>query len=264
LIDFGFIVQRSSNTERLSRLQGANGETCYCLIVDHFSGTLYGETFCSKKPPIDFLNRWLARHGHPHDEPDTYVRFDLGGELGSSNKVVKLFEDAGYSVEPTAPASSSQNGPGERPHQTIANGMRALLDGAGLKPMFWPYAFQHYLWLYNMTPHGDAKASPFEICTGNKPDLRYLRVFGCQVYVIPPRPRRPSTTLEHAPSTGIFLGYTETSKNIIYYDIKSKEFKTAQHVGFNEAMNGIDSPSPNAQLLCDVRTPSDAAAREQI
>jgi hypothetical protein len=55
------------------------------------------------------------------------------------------------------------------------------------------------------------------------------------------------------------LDYTKTSKNIIYYDLKSKEFKTAQHMGFNEAMNGVDSPSPNAQLLRDVRTPSDAA-----
>jgi hypothetical protein len=104
-VDFGFIVQQSKDKERLARLQGMNGETCYCLIVDHFSGTLYGETFCSKAPPIDFLNRWLARHGLAHAEPDTYVCFDLGGELGSSNDVVKLFEDAGYSVEPTAPAS---------------------------------------------------------------------------------------------------------------------------------------------------------------
>jgi hypothetical protein len=55
-IDFGFIVQRSSDTSRLKRLQGLNGETCYCLLVDLFSGTLYGETFRSKAPHIDFLN----------------------------------------------------------------------------------------------------------------------------------------------------------------------------------------------------------------
>jgi hypothetical protein len=64
-LDFGFIAQHSSDTSRIKRLQGLNGETCYCLLIDHFSGTLYGETFCSKAPPIDFLNRWLVRHGLP-------------------------------------------------------------------------------------------------------------------------------------------------------------------------------------------------------
>jgi hypothetical protein len=64
-LDCGFIVQRSSDTSRVKRLQGLNGETCYCLRVDHFSGTIYGETFRSKAPPIDFLNQWLARHGLP-------------------------------------------------------------------------------------------------------------------------------------------------------------------------------------------------------
>jgi hypothetical protein len=58
-IDFGFIVQLSSDTSRIQRLQGLNGETCFCLLVDHFSGTLYGETFRSKAPPIKFLNQWL-------------------------------------------------------------------------------------------------------------------------------------------------------------------------------------------------------------
>jgi hypothetical protein len=64
-LDFGFIVQPSSDTSCIKRLQGLNGEACYCLIVDHCSGTLYGKPFRSKAPPIDFLNRWLARHGLP-------------------------------------------------------------------------------------------------------------------------------------------------------------------------------------------------------
>jgi hypothetical protein len=120
---------------------GLNGETCYCLIVDHFSGALYGETFSSKAPPLEFLNRWLAQHGCPKEVPDKYVRFDLGGELGRSPDVVRLFEQAGYSVEPTAPASSSSNGSAERPHQTIADAIRCMLAGAGLSAKFWPYAF---------------------------------------------------------------------------------------------------------------------------
>jgi hypothetical protein len=55
-VDFGFIVQGSKQSDRKKRLSGFNGEMCYCLIVDHFSGTLYGESFRTKAPPLDFLN----------------------------------------------------------------------------------------------------------------------------------------------------------------------------------------------------------------
>jgi hypothetical protein len=157
-VDFSFMVQKSKKLDRLERLSGLNGETCYCLIVDHYSGRLYGECFASKAPPLDFLNRWLLHHGLPKDVPNKYVEF---------------FENAGYAFEPTAPNSSHQNGPVKRPHQTIADAIRTVLAGASLSPKKWSYAFYHFLCLYNVTPHGD-KASPFEIETGKKPDLRHL------------------------------------------------------------------------------------------
>jgi len=115
-VDFGFMVQCSSNSNRVRQLTGRHGETCYCLITDHYSGMLHGTIFHSKAPPIEFLNTWLAQYGLPNSIADKYVRFDLGGELGCCTDVVKLFQQAGYAVEPTAPDSSHQNGPGECPH----------------------------------------------------------------------------------------------------------------------------------------------------
>jgi GAG-pre-integrase domain len=39
-IDFGFMVQKSRDKQRHHNLIGINGETCYALITDHFSGRL--------------------------------------------------------------------------------------------------------------------------------------------------------------------------------------------------------------------------------
>jgi len=61
---------------------------------------------------------------------------DQGGELGRCPDIVTLFESTGYSVELTAPDSSHQNGPGERPHRTISDAIRTMLAGAGLEPKF--------------------------------------------------------------------------------------------------------------------------------
>jgi hypothetical protein len=96
---------------------GLNGETCYCLITDYYSGTLHGEVFHNKSPPVDFINRWLSLYALGPEVPNKYVHLDLGGELGHSEEIIKLFENAGYVIEGTAGASSHQNGPGERPHQ---------------------------------------------------------------------------------------------------------------------------------------------------
>ena len=249
-VDYGFLVQASADSTRMDRLKGLEGQTCYCLIVDHHSGTIFGETFTSKEPPLDFLNRSLAKYALPRDHPDTYVRFDLGGELGHSPAVVSLFEEAGYKVEPTGANASYQNALCERVHQTIGDALRAMLAGANLPPKFWPYAFHHHLRLYNITVHRDRDKSPYEICTGEKPDLSPLRVFGCRVYALPSRPRRPDKALSDA-RTGIFLGFAKTTKNVLYFDTETHTVKTCPHVAFDEAM--LDLPFSernfNARLL---------------
>jgi hypothetical protein len=108
---------------------------------------------------------------------------DGGGELGKSRDIHQTFTNFGYAVEMTGPNSSNQNGPGERPHQTIGDALRAMLSGANLKPNFCPYAFYHYVRLYNFVPHDTRTSSPYEMCGSKLPNLSKLRTFGCHVHV---------------------------------------------------------------------------------
>ncbi len=155
LSTFGCIVQSSKDSECVRRLSGLLGETCYVLLRDHFSSTLYDAALRSKAPPIECLTKWLASKCAGPTVDSKYVRMDLGGELGRCQEVLDLFTQAGYAVEPTAPNSSHQNEPVERPHRDIGNSIRAMLSGASLASRFWPYAFYHFLRLHNMTMHGD-------------------------------------------------------------------------------------------------------------
>ena len=179
-IDFGFMVQRSKNSKRQQNLVGINGETCYVLVTDHYSGWLYGRAFASKAPPIEWLNNWLANNAP--NCPDKYVRMDGGGKLGKSRDVHRTFTNLGYTVELTGPDASHQNG---RPHQTIGDALRSMLSGANLHANFWPYAFYHYVRLYNFVPHGTRPSSPYEMCGTELPNLSKLRTFGCRVHVRP-------------------------------------------------------------------------------
>ena len=245
-IDFGFMVQRSHNAKRQHNLIGLNGETCYALITDHFSGRLYGRAFATKAPPVEWINNWLANNAP--DCSDKYVRMDGGGELGRSQDVRQTFVNFGYTVEVTGPDSSHQNGPGERPHQTIGDALRSMLTGANLQAGFWPYAFYHYLRLYNFVPHGTRSFSPYEMCGSELPNLSKLRTFGCRVHVRPTTARYgkmvPNSRL------GIFLGYSRSLKVLYYYDLESSKVKTATHARFDEGMNDlVDNVPPNVQLL---------------
>jgi hypothetical protein len=244
-IDFGFMVQKSRDSARHNNLVGLNGETCYVLLTDHFSGRIFGRAFATKAPPVDWINSWLASNAPQC--PDKYVRMDGGGELGKCRDIHRTFANFGYAVELTGPDSSNQNGPGERPHQTIGDALRAMLSGANLQPNFWPYAFYHYLRLYNFVPHGDRPSSPYEMCGAPLPNLARLRTFGCRIHVRPTTARYgrvvPNSRL------GVFLGYSRSLKIMYYFDLGSSTVKTATHARFDEGMNDLDEPPPNVKIL---------------
>ena len=246
-IEFGFMVQRSRNTKRRHNLIGINGETCYALINDHFSGRLYGRAFASKASPVDWVKNWLANNDPKF--PNKYVRRDGGGKFGKSEDIRQTFANFGYSVEDTGPDSSHQNGPGERPHETIGDALRSLLSGANLQANFWSYyAFYLHLRIYNFVPHGTRPSSPYEMCGSALPDLSKLRTFGCCVHVRLTTARYGKVISNSR--LGIFLGYLRSVKVLYYYDLESARVKTATHARFDEGMNDpADTAPPNVQLL---------------
>jgi hypothetical protein len=183
-IDFAFMVQKSRDTTRFNNLVGLNGETCYALITDHFSGRILVAHFATKAPPLDWLNHWLANNAPAC--PAKYVRMDGGGELGCCSESMTSSTIFGYQVQLTGPDSSHQNGPGERPHQTIGDALHAMLTGANLGANFWPYAFYHFC-AASTTSSRTALVSPVHIHSVVAHSLisATLRTFGCRVHVRP-------------------------------------------------------------------------------
>jgi hypothetical protein len=255
-IDFSFsgTISRDKTTgkenmERRKDFVGLNGETSWILVSDHFSRYMIGDTRLLKASPIYWLQNQLSKHSDPFCK-DKYVYLDQGGELYRNPIVRSIFERYGYDVRPTGSDSSHQNGPVERAHLTIANGIRSMLVGAKMDVPFWPYAFHHYLRIKNAIPSRDQQMSPLEMATGIKDDFSKFRTFGCRIWARPTerRPAKFKTNLRK----GIFLGFLpNTTKLIMYYDVDSKRVKTAFHVRFDEGMNDlpIDAIPPNVLHL---------------
>lgn len=84
----------------------------------------------------------------------------------------------------TAHDTPQHNGAVERLNGTVLGLTRAMLDDSGLPESFWGHAALYAIWLRNRTPtKKTAPRSPLEVATGERPDLRRARQFGCRVYV---------------------------------------------------------------------------------
>ena len=230
---------------RYRRLAGVNGETCYCLITDLKSGCWKVSVRRDKSPPLAFLRSFLARHA-PNCS-DKSVRFDNGGELGGNTEIVNLFESVGYEVEFTAPNSSSEVGQVERPHRTIADGVRTSLFAANLEPKYWPYALINFVFIANCLPRGDRPKSAITMCTGRRVNLSHLRVFGSRVYVLPTTNREAKVDVHGRP--GIFLGFKKTMRHAYVLDDATKKVVTARHIAFDEGWNDSPNPPPYVRFL---------------
>jgi transposase InsO family protein len=232
---------------------GLNGETAYLIIRDHYSGGIFGTAVTSKVPPIDFLRAFLERHRC--NSSNKVVRLDQGGDLGGSRRIRELLASFGYQVQLTAPDTPQQNGFIERVNQDVGKYLRTALNGSGLPPRYWPFAFHMFLRIHNYVPHDRGPSvpkelqekTPYEILTGRRPNLSHLRTFGCRVWVLPPGGRTRKSL--HNTRAGRFLGYKITTQNILYLDEATKEIREAHHAKFDEAFNDVAHPPPNAVAL---------------
>ena len=208
-----------------------DGYNSYLLFIDR--ATRYLRRFLSKykTPRIDVITDFLQKHGVT--SPHRVVRTDGRGELSGSHLFQQAVRAAGYVLEQTASDSSFQNGMAERPNQSLADNMRALLHGANLGPEYWSWALLHAAYLPNRLPHKSTNMMPLQAYRGERPNLRRLRVFGSPV--VARLPGRRMAKLDTNTALGIFLGYTATDNNIYYQDHATRKIKVATHVSFDEA-----------------------------
>ena len=105
---------------------------------------LHGDARLSKSSLLEYLESFLKKYS-PQNLKNKWVMFDQGGELAGNLEIHNLFKKYGYSVYHTGGYSSNSNGPVERAHRTVADDIKAVMLGDGLKVKFWPYAFFRHL-----------------------------------------------------------------------------------------------------------------------
>jgi hypothetical protein len=122
----------------------------------------------------------------------------------------------------TTPYTPQQNGVVERMNETLMEKTRSMLNSTGLGQEFWVEAVGKTCYLVIRSPSSmlDDK-TPNEVCSGNKPSLQNLRVFGCDAYVHVPKENK--SKLDNKDEKCTFIGYKDGVKGYKLWNLETKK-----------------------------------------
>ncbi|GKB82643.1 zinc finger, CCHC-type containing protein [Tanacetum coccineum] len=121
----------------------------------------------------------------------------------------------------TAPYTPQQNGVSERKNRALKEMVNSMLSYSGLSEGFWGEAMLTACYLLNRVPNKNNKITPYELWYKKRPNLSYLRVWGCRAVVRLPEPKKKN--LGEKGIDCIFIGYAEHSKAYRFYVIEPND-----------------------------------------
>ncbi|GJX19044.1 zinc finger, CCHC-type containing protein [Tanacetum coccineum] len=145
------------------------------------------------------------------------LRTDRGGEYIDT----LYFQSVGIIHETTAPYTPQQNGISERKNRVLKEMVNSMLSYSGLSQGFWGEAMLTACYFLNRVPNKRNRITPYELWTKKKPNLNYLRVWGCRAVVRLPDPKLK--TLGERGIECIFVGYADHSKAFRFYVIEPND-----------------------------------------
>jgi transposase InsO family protein len=240
-------------------LKLVHSDICGPIRVDSLGGAKYILTFtddCSRMSEVFFLKRksevfekfkeYQLRNERATGKKLKTLRTDNGGEF-VNGEFDEYLRGLGIRHECTMSYTPQQNGVSERLNRTLVTKARCMLHDAGLSENFWAEAVKAANYVKNRSASDVCGGvTPYELWYGRKPNVGYLRVFGCTAYVCLPSQVRTGKFSERA-KKGIFIGYEENGRGYRVWDPVEKKVLHSRDVKFTE----FSSERKNSQV-CDL------------
>ena len=111
-----------------------------------------------------------------------FLRSDRGGEY-LSHEFSEHLRDCGIVPQPTPPGTPQRNGVSERRNRTLLDMVRSMMSLTDLPLSFWGYALETAAFTLNRAPSKSVETTPYELWIGKRPNLSFLKIWGCDAYV---------------------------------------------------------------------------------
>ena len=199
------------------------GEKYFITFIDDFSRYCILYMLHDKSQSVNVVEIYINEVERQLGKKVKIIRSDRGGEYYGRydesgqrpGPFAKLLEKLGICAQYTMPGSPWQNGVAERRNRTLIEMVRSMISRTQLPTFLWTHALKTAVHILNKVPSKSVSKTPFELWKGWKPNLRYLRVWGCpaEARIYNPHEKKldPRTLSCH------FIGYPEKSKGYRFY-----------------------------------------------
>ncbi|KAL4368227.1 hypothetical protein GQ457_05G022170 [Hibiscus cannabinus] len=127
---------------------------------------------------------------------------DIDLRVGNGARVVALAVGTYWNVD------------SERRNQTLLDMVRSMMSHTDLPTSFWGYALETTAFTLNRVPSNSVQKTPHEMWTGKRPNMSFMKVWGCKAYV----KHQMSTKLEPKSQKCTFVGYPKETKGYYFYN----------------------------------------------
>jgi len=188
------------------------GALYFGTFTDDFSRWTDVVFLQKKSDLLSEYKKWLTKAQLHTGTRIKILRSDNGGEY-VSNACKALHNENGTSHQTTVPDTPQQNGVAERLNRVFVEMARTMMRHKDVDQDLWADAINTAIYIKNRVtsralPVGK---TPFELWTGNKPDVSHLRVFGSTCWVVLHKSHIDGKFGDKA-AKGVFLGYSDGSK----------------------------------------------------
>ena len=162
------------------------GKKYYVTFIDDCTRYCYVYLLTSKDEVMDKFQIFKLEVEFHCETFIKCLRSDRGGEYYDP----KYFESTGIVHETTAPYTPQQNGVAERKNRVLIEMVNTMLSYSNLSKGYWGEAILTACHILNRVLNKKNKITPYELWNKRKPNLSYLRIWGCRAIVRIPDPKK--------------------------------------------------------------------------
>ncbi|KAK3125126.1 hypothetical protein QOZ80_7BG0600470 [Eleusine coracana subsp. coracana] len=233
----------TGNSERASELLGlVHTDVCGPISCTARGGFQYIITFTDDFSRYGYI--YLMRHKSESFEKFKEFQNEVQNQLGKTIKRLRSdrggeylshefgehLKQCGIVPQWTPPGTPQWNGVSERKNRTLLDMVRSMMSQSDLPLSFWGYALETAAFTLNRVPSKSVERTPYEIWTGKRPGLSFLKIWGCEAYV----KRMTSDKLSSKSDKCFFVGYPRETKGYYFYNREEGKVFVARNGVFLE------------------------------
>ena len=167
-------------------------DVCGPLSSDARGGYKYFITFTDDFSRYGYV--YLMRHKSESFEMFKSFQNEVQNKLGKTIKALQSdrggeylsqeFDDhlrtCGIISQLTPPGTPQWNGVSDRRNRTLLDMVRYMMSPIDLPFTFWGYALETAAFTLNRVPSKAVEKTPYEMWTGKRPSLSFLKIWGCE------------------------------------------------------------------------------------